>query len=216
MVDFHTHILPGIDDGSKTPQESITLLQEEARQGIQTVCLTPHYYAGEMAPSEFLIRRDRSWRTLKKHWCSGLPDIRLGAEVQYFDGIAQVPEIMQLRIEGTAYLLMEMPFCQWTDRMLKEVLDLQNRDNLCVVLAHIERYLEKNEATVWRELLAHGVLMQSNVSFFYRWRTKYRAISMLKRGQIHFLGSDCHNMTYRCPNWDRLSPKVLNTYRTDF
>ena len=61
MIDFHTHILPGMDDGSKSVEESIWLLQEEVRQGVDAVMLTPHFYAEENSPVDFLRRRYASW-----------------------------------------------------------------------------------------------------------------------------------------------------------
>lgn len=111
MIDFHTHILPGMDDGSKSVEESIWLLQEETRQGVDTVMLTPHYYADENSPVDFLRRRYAAWKRLSEAWCREFPKVRLGAEVQYFEGICGIEDIRHLRIVGTNFLLLEMPFC---------------------------------------------------------------------------------------------------------
>lgn len=227
MIDFHTHILPGIDDGCQTVDESIVLLQTELEQGVDTIFLTPHYYAEENSPVSFLKKRYHAWRALEPHVSPGLPKIRLGAEVQYFEGICAVQDICHLKIIGTDYLLLEMPFRTWSNRMIGDVLELNDRHEIQVVLAHIERYLTWQKPKVWDILRAGGVLMQSNASFFAGWKTRRTAMQMLKKGQIHFLGSDCHNTKNRMPNWDQIPQQVyticqhseiqraLSTLRTD-
>lgn len=210
MIDFHTHILPGIDDGSPNVDESVALLQTELEQGVDTVFLTPHYYAEENSPVSFLKKRYHAWRTLEPFVSPELPKLRLGAEVQYFEGICAVEDVFHLRIVGTDYLLLEMPFQTWSDRMIGDVLELNDRRGMQIVLAHIERYMAMQKPKVWEVLRAGGVLMQSNVSFFASWKTRRKAVEMLKQGHIHFLGSDCHNMKTRSPNWDQL-PEVVET-----
>ena len=66
MVDFHTHILPGIDDGSRKTEESLELLRLERKMGVDTVVLTPHFYADENCPARFLERRSRAWDRLRE------------------------------------------------------------------------------------------------------------------------------------------------------
>lgn len=212
MIDLHTHILPEIDDGSRSVLESVSLLEEERRQGVDTVFLTPHFYAEENDPVSFLRKRYRAWRKLEPYLSPQLPAVRLGAEVQYFEGIHAVEDIRHLRLVGTNYLLLEMPFSRWTDRMLADVITLGERYELCVILAHIERYLAKQRPEIWKNLRANGVLMQSNVSFFTGKKTKKQALAMLERNEIHFLGSDCHNMGNRRPNWDALAAQAAALY----
>lgn len=212
MIDFHTHILPGVDDGSKNVQMSLDMLREEYRQGIETVLLTPHFYAGENSPQRFLERRAAAWRELSTYLDGDGPRMYLGAEVQYFDGISSVEDIRDLCIEGTNMLLVEMPFCHWSSRVVDEVLEL-SADGIQVVLAHIERYLDMQSADVWEYLRESGIWMQCNISFFNNWKTRRKAMKMLSKGQIQFLGSDCHNMTSRCPKWDQLPAKVLPVLR---
>lgn len=208
MTDFHTHILPGIDDGSKSVRESLSMLREEAGQGIEEVILTPHYYAGENSPAEFLKRRYSAWKKLEPFLSPELPKLRLGAEVQYFEGICTVEDIRHLRIVGTDLLLLEMPFTRWTNRMVEDVFELNDSLGIQIVLAHIERYLRFQPKEVWQRLRDGGVWMQSNVSFFGGWKKRREAVGMLARGEIHLLGSDCHNMESRRPNWDQLPERA--------
>lgn len=208
MIDFHTHILPCMDDGSQSISESVSMLRAEAKQGIEAVVLSPHFYAHENSPEEFLERRQRAWHQLQPYLWPELPNLFLGAEVQYFEGICAVEAVRSLRIEGTNYLLLEMPFSHWSDHVVEDVARLNDQSDTTVVLAHIERYSAMQPKQTWNYLRKCGVLMQSNVSFFANWRTKHKAMSMLAKGEIHLLGSDCHNMTNRRPNWDQLPEKA--------
>ena len=66
MIDFHTHILPKMDDGSKSTEESIAMLKMQAEQGIRWVVATPHFYAEHESPQDFLQRRNHSYQSLQK------------------------------------------------------------------------------------------------------------------------------------------------------
>ena len=200
MVDIHSHVLPGIDDGSRSVEESVCMLAQSARQGINQMVATPHFYPMESSPEQFLRRRATAEKALRAAWQPDVPALRMGAEGYYLDGISRNEMLEELRIEGTELLLLEMPFSAWSERMLREVQELQSRSGITVLLAHIERYLRFQKPTVWEDLRQAGVLMQSNGEFFLHWRTRKKALRMLKAGQIHMLGSDCHNLESRPPN----------------
>ena len=170
-VDFHTHILPGIDDGSKDEGMTKAMLIEEKRQGVVKIIATPHFYADQMSVDGFLNHR------------SGIGD--------------------------TDVLLLEMPFGQWTNDVLRDVETLIRRQNLKIVLAHIERYyrFQKNR-DVWNRILTLPLHTQINAASFVnkgrflrpdrKWQF---SIDFLKKhpDTLH-IGSDCHNMTTRIPN----------------
>ncbi len=198
MTDIHCHVLPQIDDGSRSPEESLAMLEALAAQGVGCAAATPHFYADENSPEEFLDRRAASVKRLAEIWHPGLPILKLGAEVCYFEGISRCEGLDALKIEGTGLLLLEMPYCRWSRRMLQEIRELQ-ASRATVLLAHIERYLRWQEPKTWDALLEWGVLNQCNASFFLRWQTKRRAVRMLREGRVHLLGSDSHNMDARPP-----------------
>ena len=199
MFDFHSHILPRIDDGSRNVNESLKLLRESARQGVTAMAATSHFYASEHSPEKFLARREAAWKCLAPHLETGMPDIWLGAEVHYFEGMARSEDVSLLRLEGTSLLLVEMPMSRWTTRMVDALLDLNSRQDTTVLLAHIERYLSMQDAKTWNLLRSEGVKMQVNASFFWNHKTRRKALGMLKKREIHALGSDCHNMETRLP-----------------
>lgn len=199
MIDIHCHILPGMDDGSQSLTESLSMLKACAAQGIRWIAATPHFYAWENGPEEFLRRRAAAAQRLQTVCRPGLPRLKLGCELYYFEGISRCEALDALRLEDTRLLLLEMPLTRWTKRMLREIWEIQNRQGIVVLLAHMERYLRWQEPEVWDALLDWGVLNQCNAEFFLRWSTRRRALRMLREGRIHLLGSDSHNMAKRPP-----------------
>ena len=200
MIDIHSHILPGMDDGSSSLEESLSMARESARQGVRLLAATPHFYATQEDPNSFLRRREKSLALLESAWQDSFPTLLVGAEVRYFDGISRVEKIAHLTLDHTRILLLEMPFTSWSRRMVEEVLELQRSRGLQVLLAHVERYLKDQDGQVWETFRQNGVWMQCNANFFLRWQTKRKAQAMFKKGEIHMLGSDTHNMTTRPPN----------------
>ena len=203
MIDLHSHILPGMDDGSADVEESLWLPNTLVEQGVTLVAATPHFYANQEYPEQFLRRRERSMEQLSARMTTTHPTIRLGAEVHYFEGISRAAGLKQLCIEGTPLFLLEMPYGSWTDRMAEEVLELSRTEGMTVVLAHVERYLAHQPKQLWERLAGNGVLLQANAEPFTRLFGAGRILQLMKNGQLHFLGSDCHNSKDRPPRLGR-------------
>lgn len=203
VTDFHSHILPGIDDGSASVEESIALLRMEAEQGVEHVVATPHFYPNHQSPEVFLEKRGQAEALLRqemqKH--EGLPRLSVGAEVYFFHGMSQSDCIRLLTIEQKSFILLEMPEYAWTDSMYREVADIYSQQGITPIIAHVDRYLSLLHGNqIPQRLETLPVMVQANASFFLRRSTVGKACRMLKRGQIHLLGSDCHNLTSRTPN----------------
>ena len=109
MIDFHSHILPGMDDGSKNIEESLALLRMLAEQGVKKVVATPHFYANDESVEKFLARRQQSYESLRAALPAGMPEILLGAEVRYYQGISRLKELKELCVQGSNLLLLERP-----------------------------------------------------------------------------------------------------------
>lgn len=198
MFDFHTHILPGIDDGSRSVEESLSMLCELKRQGASGIAATPHFYAESSSPEKFFEKRQAAWNRLKPLLEPELPEIRLGAEVRYFEGISRYEGLERFCIEGTKLLLVEMPEGTWTTRMTSAIAEINRCENIIVLLAHMERYLPYGNIKNIEKLAGQGVLLQASTGFFIK---KHRtAMKMLRRGWIHLLGTDSHNMNVRKPD----------------
>ncbi|MBP3918779.1 MAG: capsular polysaccharide biosynthesis protein [Clostridia bacterium] len=201
MIDWHSHILPGMDDGSRNVTESVALLNMQAAQGIRVAIATPHFYADNESVETFLDRRRSAYEALQSAWNDLRVKILLGAEVRYYPGISRMEkeELKHLRIEGSRVLLLEMPFQRWTDYMIRELIALSSISTLQIVLAHIERYLDQQEHGTWERLEECGILKQVNASFFISLASRRKALALLKKGSVQFVGSDCHNLTARPP-----------------
>lgn len=199
LIDFHSHILPGIDDGARTPEEALEMLELMAAQGVRRVVSTSHFYPEREEPDSFLARRKKAVEMLRAVFHKGLPDIYLGAEVAYFPGISRCDRLPELAIRGTHLILIEMPFCRWTPSVSEELFTIRDTMGLTPIVAHLERYIDQRPGT-FGELAAGGILLQSNAEHFLDFWHKRRAITMLENGYIHLLGSDCHRIDSRMPN----------------
>lgn len=199
MIDFHTHLLPGIDDGSKTVEESVEMLTALGEQGVDIVAATPHFYPTKCGLQTFLERRQSAFERLRPHLTEDMPSIRLGAEVAYYPGISRMADLPLLCLEGSQILLLEMPARPWTDSEVRELVDLSCLGRLTTVLAHIERYPSMRKRTVFDLLLDRGILMQGSVGSLLSFTTRRRTLTLLLRGRLHLFGTDCHNMTTRPP-----------------
>ena len=203
VVDFHTHVLPQIDDGSTSVEESLALLRMEAEQGVRRVVATPHFYAQVDAPKPFLERRAAALNRLREAISvyPELPQLSVGAEVHYFSGIGNADILPELAIDNGRYVLIEMPMAVWTERMYRDLEDIHENMGLTPVIAHVDRYIGPMKTHgIPERLMELPVLVQANASFFQRFSTKRMALRMLEKGQIHVLGSDCHNLQTRPVN----------------
>ena len=202
-IDFHSHVLPGIDDGSRSVLESIRMLKMEASQGIRHVVATPHFYSHRDNPTQFLVRRQESELRLReemeKH--SDLPKLSIGAEVFYFRGISESSILPDLTIDHSDFLLLEMPVGSWSKSILEDVEQIYYKQGITPIIAHVDRYMGTFRTYGIPKLLQRmPVLVQANAGFVLRSSTRARALRMIRRDQIQLFGSDCHNMTTRLPN----------------
>lgn len=200
IIDFHTHILPEIDDGSQSVKESIQLVNRLAEQGVKTIVATPHFHTESDRLNLFIQKRNEAYKKLLSRLPQGSPKIVLGGEVEYYRDICyDTDDLNALSIEGTKLLLIEMPRCKWGENIIDELMDMASSEEVTVVLAHIERYISKQGKKQLKRLTDSGILMQANATFFTSVFTRRRALSMLKRGMIHIIGSDCHGISRRPP-----------------
>ena len=203
MIDFHSHVLPGIDDGSRNVETSLKMLQKSAEQGVSVMAVTPHFYADEMSVDGFLENRQRAYEKLLESDIEGRsPELFLGAEVAFFSGMSQAGRLGELAYKGGNVLLLEMPFRPWSRRDAEEVVSLIKERGFTVILAHLERFMTRENKRLIEKLLAAGAIAQINAESIAHRRGRQRLFEMLKEGTAQFLGSDCHGMHRRPPNMD--------------
>lgn len=206
MIDIHSHVLPNIDDGSKSLEMSLQMLKESYSQGVDTVVATPHFYIKYDTIESFLKNREKAFNCLMDFikMENNLPSIYLGAEVYYFNGISKIENIEKLCINNSKYLLLEMPFNKWNERVFQEVEDLIYNRRLKPVIAHIERFVSFQKGTNNIErLLSMNVIAQMNGEYLISFFSKGRALKWIDNGVVKLLGSDMHNIESRPQNLGR-------------
>lgn len=205
LVDFHTHILPDIDDGSRSVEQSLAMMRREAELGVEQVIATPHFYAGHRRVADFLERRRLAEEALRAAMenTQGLPRLFVGAEVAFFEGISSFEGLRDLAIETTDCIMIEMPMRQWSDRQLQELVEIRQKQKLTPIIAHVERYFPlQGSREIIRRLTELPVYLQVNAGFFEKITTRGKALRLLREQQIHLIGSDCHDLKERVPNLD--------------
>ncbi len=205
FCDLHSHILPGMDDGCQTVEESVQLLRTCYAQGVRKICATPHYYPVESV-QDFLVRRDQAeaelYRALEKE-TGPMPEICMGAEVAYRPGICHQEDLNALCIGNSQYLLLEMPFHPWGEEVIRTVRSICNVRGIIPILAHIERYLPMQKKETLERILDQDILVQMNAARLLHISCRGQARRLLNNGTVQLLGSDCHNSTSRPQNMGR-------------
>lgn len=207
MIDFHSHVLPGIDDGSRGTDMSMEMLEKSYNYGIDVMVATPHFYIRHTDVENFLRHRKDSYRALMhkaKNRNTPIPDIRLGAEVFFFTGMSSFEDLDKLCIEGTGYLLLEMPFMEWSVKVIAEVEKIVYDRSITPIIAHLDRYLSYQSGNDYiMDLIRMGAVIQLNGDYVNGLFTRKKAIDLISEGVVSLLGSDCHNMQKRAPNLDK-------------
>lgn len=196
MIDFHSHIIPNIDDGSRSIEETFNLLKEAKEAGFESIILTSHYIENYYETN--VPERDMWVKAISENLQNKGIDINLylGNEIYMSDNM------MQLLIDGKAstinnscYVLFEMPLNVEPMNLYDVIYSLQE-NKLIPVLAHPERYkfIQKEPELVY-DLIEKGVLMQANYgSILGQYGDKAEIIvrKFFESNMIHFLGSDVH------------------------
>ena len=198
-VDVHSHVLHRMDDGPEHLETSLSLLEEELRQNVATVIATPHFKDFDQSIDAFVDRRARRIEEIRRAAQEKgilIPDIRAGAEVQLSCNIAEVDGIEKLAIEGTRYILIEMPYTMWYDWMFDVLYAMIADKKLVPVMAHIERYGNVSRKMM-EKLAGMEVYFQINADFLTDKRCRGMIGKLVRQKLVHFMGSDVHNMSDR-------------------
>lgn len=198
MIDIHSHILPGIDDGARTMDESIDIVQELVDQGVTGIIATPHYitdtyFTSTKQDNEVLLTRLR-----EALLSAGITvDVYLGNEI-FID--RDIIDLLQQNIVSTLggknYVLVEFSLNEEYPNYVDILGDLIEK-GYNVILAHPERYLfTQQDYSLLKDLYDIGVLLQCNVGSFigqYGKAAEKLAVRLAKENRIFALGSDIHH-----------------------
>lgn len=199
MIDIHSHILPGIDDGSSNIESSVELVRELASGGVTEIIATPHYMDETIYDSPRFTNLKLVAELQKRLDAEEIPvKIYLGNEIYINRDILNFIESGEVSSMGDSdYILVELPmsgeFPGYADIFLELL-----RAGYKVILAHPERYVsfQKNFDLV-TELADMGVLLQCNIGSFvdqYGKAARKLAVKMAKSKMIFGIGTDIHHL----------------------
>ena len=197
FADVHCHVLYGVDDGSRSPEMSLSMLKQAAAEGVEAMILTPHFFAGRSAVTKESLREKVAGLTALCREEGIAIELCPGAELYYTEDADEMLKNGDVpTLNGTNRLLVEFS----TDILAVQILNAVKKISLLgyvPVVAHVERYgsvifaPEKVEA-----LRAQGAEIQVNVSTLagsFGSRAKAAAETLLKKQLVDYLGTDAHD-----------------------
>lgn len=213
LVETHCHILPGIDDGSPDIETSLKMIRKLQAQGAKAIILTPHYYSDSISLNDFLERRNNAYTELCKALPEGSPKLIPAAEVYISQYLFSNEHLEKIAIGNSGYALIEHPFSSsFSQGSYDRLMNLNYEYGIKPILAHIERYpaLMENEDLL-DEYIDMGCLTQVNISSFTDAprHTRKKLFKYLESGRIHLVGSDCHNLTSRAPEYEKGVKEII-------
>lgn len=204
LYDIHCHILPGVDDGADSIEESMEMLKMEFKDGVRNIIFTPHYrrHMFETPENEIL----QQFLTVKKAASQVVPDLKLylGCELHSnMDMVDILQERKHLTLAESSYVLTEFSNGD-TEAYIKERCYSLLSNGYEPIIAHVERYFCMKNLDMVNELRQMGVRMQVNAESIIGksgWKIQRYCRSLMKEGMLDFVGSDSHG-------WSRRAPKM--------
>jgi protein-tyrosine phosphatase len=198
VVDMHSHLLPGLDDGAQTFDDSLAIIHELASLGYKKIVTTPHIIADTYrnSPETILPKLDE----LQAIMVQRNINVQISAAAEYYLDEALMSKLTgneKLLTFGKNYLLFETNFLN-EPMFIKEFIFSATTKGYKLILAHPERYIYlQHDINKVQDLLDRGVLLQVNLislTGYYSKEAQKLAEKLIKNGQIHFLGTDCHTI----------------------
>lgn len=203
MIDIHSHILPGIDDGAKDITVSVDMLKKAVEDGITDMCVTPHYIHREVSNTTSVVTAEIT----KLRQLVGIMGLNLKLHMGNELYIShEIPELLKsgevMSINNSRYVLVELPMSTvpaYTDKILFEIALL----GYTTILAHPERNYEISEKP---ELLerwkAMGLIFQINslsITGLFGKHVQKTALEFIEKGYVGAVATDCHTNRGRAP-----------------
>lgn len=196
MIDIHSHVIPGIDDGSSSVDETINMIQEAKQAGFTDIILTSHFLVGhyETEPSEMVFWKNKLQDVLSMQDIS--VNLHSGMEIYISNQIEELIENKRLlTLANSRYMLIELPMGS-TVKYLDHVIYTLESLGIIPIIAHPERYkYVQDNPEIVKEYKDKGALLQCNYASilgFYGNTAKKTVKKLLKGNYVDFLGSDCH------------------------
>ncbi len=216
FVDYHSHILPRMDDGAKDAETSLKMIEMLKGQGVGAIVSTSHFYAHRESVSSFIERRKKCFEELMSHK-PVIENIILGAEVAVERDLCEKRNFESLIIEGTDLVLLELPYMPYSPWMKEEIMNIQAEYNVTPIIAHLNRYAEYYTQSQIEDILdiSDTIIQFNNEIFSSRKQTAF-ALKLIKNGCPVVFGSDTHNIGERKPNFDMFDKVMKKKLKRDF
>ena len=219
QVDMHSHLIPGIDDGSKSMEESLALVSRLADFGLRKIITTPHIMAEYYRNTPEIIGMGlEDFRKAVKH--QGI-NIEIDAAAEYYMDeifLEKIKSGEKMLTFGDKYILVETGFINKPQMLLEIIFNLEMA-GYKPILAHPERYQYLiADKKLQEELIDRKLLFQVNLlslTGFYSKQVKEFAESLVDKGVVALLGTDCHNARYldmleTLPKHNKIYEKIQN------
>ncbi|NUO39171.1 MAG: hypothetical protein HOQ31_11290 [Gemmatimonadaceae bacterium] len=188
MIDLHTHLLPGVDDGSPSVERSVPVLERFLADGVECVVLTPHLVASRARTAPY-ARHQAILETLRAAAPAGL-ELRLGWEIMLDEPNADL-RAPHLGLGGSRAILVEFPRTSVPARAAEELFRLRSGGNT-PVLAHPERYWGCTAAKVAEWRAAGAVIQMDTAALVGKGSIASMARTLLDAGLVDLFSSDNH------------------------
>ena len=213
MIDFHSHVLPGIDDGIKELEHTYEVLKEAEVAGFDTVIATSHYMENFYEENE--RRRKETVNKINRKCKKEGINVRVvvGSEIYITENILKLLKDKEAStIGGSKYILMETPM-ELLPINFNFVVDELKRKGYKIILAHPERYkfIQENP-TIVEDFIDRGMYMQCNYASVigkYGKEAKKTVELLLKHHLVHFMGTDVHRRLYTYPAVDKAIRRII-------
>ncbi len=211
VIDFHSHVLHGIDDGAKDMSISSNMLRKSYDMGVEGIVFTSHCYPTSSRDVEkFLKKREQQLEYYNLEFENVPKFYKRGCEVHLTGDISRISNIRELCIENTDYMLLEMPMKMWTDETVENVYKLTLM-GIKPIIAHDERNMHQ-KMELRNALYDQDVLIQINAPSLSMKEYKKEIDRLFAIGMAHVIGTDMHNLTSRPPCMDKAKKIIKNRY----
>ena len=206
-TDFHSHILPRMDDGAKDADTSLGMLSALASQGVKVVYATPHFYADTESVETFIKRRSECYNELLQamEGRTDLPQVRLGAEIMICKQLLNL-DLSELVFEGTPIMLFEYSVNKFENWFPSYTERISSRYNAIPMMAHFDRYNWTSAKTLKQ---FNGdktkTYFQMNCEGLKDKKMLKLLLDLYEGGARCVFGTDCHNLSSRRPDFDELN-----------
>jgi protein-tyrosine phosphatase len=220
MIDIHTHILPGIDEGSETMEDSIQMIKQAIDAGIKIICATPHVLNGPSLAFEEKINQAYQLLLSQVRKRKLMVKLILGSEIYLRQDISSLNRFNFFSFNQSGkYILLELPVGLIPPGVDRLIYDLR-LDDITPIIAHPERSIgEKNQIKEFEKFVHLGAMIQINAGSLlgHFGSTSRKMVNLLLRQNLaHFLASDAHDPYSRsvatlAEGFKRISRLVGNT-----